>query len=212
MFTRYGKRNNHEGDDFRTVSFSSQKSRMNLKRSSLNWELESKGGAPSGYVGATCSSHISDTTGCSCSAPKALVSLWQLWAQVLELRARKGWGPDGPTGQTDWEAARSVPPLNAPNIVQDKDKTLRNFPPPPPLPSHEFRFISLFLPFQQDMSLRTVLITPITPAINMDLFPFFYLSQHPTGDFNVIYSCPPLLKVGWFCCWTSGLLFFSWKK
>lgn len=73
-------------------------------------------------------------------------------------------------------------------------------------PSHEFRFISLFLPFQQDMSLRTVLITPTTPAINMDLFPFFYLSQHPTGDFNVIYSCPPLLKVGWFCCWTSGLL------
>lgn len=62
MFTKYGKRNNHEGDDLGNVSFSSQKSRMNLKSSSLNWELESKGWgwAPLGYVGATCSSHISD--------------------------------------------------------------------------------------------------------------------------------------------------------
>lgn len=34
--------------------------------------------------------------------------------------------------------------------------------------------------------MRTVPTTPITPEINMDLFPVFYLSQHPTFQFPYI--------------------------
>lgn len=123
---------------------------MNLWRSSLNSELESKGWAPLGYAGATCGSHMSDTAGCSCPATKALVSLWQLWPQVLVLRGREGWGPEGPTAQS-WEAAKSVPPPNAPNIVQGRT---RHWETSHPL-NQEFRFISLFLSFQQDTTMRT---------------------------------------------------------
>lgn len=56
----------------------------------------------------------------------------------------------------------------------------RRWETPHPL-NHEFIFIPLFLLFQKDMTVRTLPTTPITSAINMDLFSFFYLSQHLQG-------------------------------